>query len=110
MRNVKSIIGLTVFLLNYMCSLLLLVFKTILREVGMIFPYEKIDDKNADNNRPRRFKTYIVVSVVLASIPMRYSLFETSKHMIVALDILFFFSLLIPFLFKTYSKYLPAVN
>lgn len=115
MRKAKRFICLTIFILKYVLSFLFLVYKTILKEFSIVFPYEKFEYqnteyKNVDNNRPSRFKTYVVICAILAGLFMGCYFFTTSKHSIVTLDILFFFYLLIPFLFKTYSKYLPAVN
>ncbi len=99
-----------IFIFKYVLSFLFLVFKTIFKELSIVLPYENFEYKNTDNNRVSRFKAYVATCSVLAVFFGGCFFNAVSKHIIVTLDILFFFYLLIPILFKTYSKYLPSVN
>lgn len=111
MKKAKNFIRLILLIFKYVLSLLFLIFKTTFKELSIMLPYENFEYKNDDNNRSIHSKKlnvvicYILISLIWAC----YSL-STSKHYIVNLDILFFFYIIIPFLFKTYSKYLPSVN
>ncbi len=110
MYKSKSFIFVIVLTFKYVVSALFLLLKTILKELSIVLPYDNFEYKNTDSNKPRRFKVYFVICAILAG-PFWGCYFNaTSQHIIVTLDILFFFYLLIPFLFKTYSKYLPSVN
>ncbi|MDF2985067.1 MAG: hypothetical protein K0R50_577 [Eubacterium sp.] len=97
-------------LFKYLLSFPLLVFTTILKELSIVLPHEDFDYKNKDNKRLCRFKSYAVVSIILTAVFLSCSFNTISKHSLITLDILFFFYILIPFLYKTYSKYLPFVN
>jgi len=115
MKKAKRFICLAKFIFKFVLSFLLLVFKTIMKEFSIILPYDKFEckkaeHKNVDNNRSNRLKTYVVICAILGGIILVASFFLTSKHRIVTLEILFFFYLLIPFLFKKNTKYFPAVN
>ena len=115
MSKAKSSFCLIVFILKTVLSFLLLIFKTIMKEFSIVLPYEKFEYKNTecknvDNNRSNRFKTYIIICAILAGLFVIGFFFATSKHRIITLDILFFFYLLIPFLFKKHTRYFPAVN
>lgn len=95
------------FIIKFLFSVVFLLFKTIFKQLSIVLPYESFDYKNTDNNRPRHFKVYVIICSFFATHLLGCYLNSTSEHIVVTLDILFLFYLLIPFLFKTYSKYLP---
>lgn len=109
MKKLKSLTCLNIFIKNVLLFLFL-VFTSIMKELSIVLPHEDYDYKNKDNKRLCRFKTYAVVSTILAAVFLGCCFKAISKHSLITLDILFFFYILIPYLYKTYSKYLPFVN
>ncbi len=110
MKKAKGFVWLIVCLFKYVLSFLFLVFKTILKELSIVLPYENFEYKNIDNSRLCCFKAHTAVISILIGIFLACCFNLITKYSLMTLDILFFFYILILFIYQTYSKYLSTVN
>lgn len=101
-------------------SLILYIFKVIFFSFFLVFrnyfgafmkdPVRECEEKSIEQNKSRSVNMFIIICIIFAALFYVCSFFGKSKHAILSLDIIFYFTSLILFLFKTYPKYLPSVR